>query len=103
MCKRALGIKFGEQSTKLFIRGGRVVWNLVFAERGHHPLTREHGRALYNRGRTDAVYANLGRKGNREFTNKMIDRRLAQIVSLASMFGNDCIGRACEHHARVEP
>src|SRR5207244_11182271 len=61
------------------------------------------GRAIYTRGRTDAADADLGRKGNCEFTDKVVDRRLAHIVSLASLFGNDCSGRACENHARVEP
>jgi len=74
----ALGIKFGEQSTKLFIRGRRVVWNLIFLSEATHSLARNMVEPLTTVAGTDAVYANLGA---REIANSRDEMLTAALLT----------------------
>src|SRR5438270_3139472 len=100
--ERALRVEASELVAKLIVRLGFIEGNVVLAERSLHAIAREHGRALHNGRRADAVDAYLGRVRHCKLAHQMAQRSLRDVVRLGAALCDDCICGAGEDDTSVD-
>src|SRR5579862_5498215 len=101
MRQRTFCIELCKDATELFIRSGNIKRESVFFQRSNHAITRKHRRSSYYGCRADPIYTNRWCKGDGEFAHEVVYRSFAYVVSLATAFGDNSIGRTDKHHTRV--
>jgi hypothetical protein len=103
MGEGAFGVEGGQQVAQFVVVWSLVEGDVVLLQRGLDAVAREHGRALDDGGRADAVDADQRRVGDGELAHQVAERGLADVVGFGAALGDDGVGGAGEDDAAVEP